>query len=89
MKLLFEAENWKKFRWFVFFFLYAIIWTFFGYQLCRLHEKPSISRVYVLKGEAKKEHVAKSRYHGLKPEERVLEDSLGQYFIRDGKRCPF
>ncbi len=37
-----------------------------------------------------KEHKAKLAYHGLAYDVAVIyRDRIGQYFIRDGKRCPF
>jgi hypothetical protein len=44
----------------------------------------------VMTGEEKREHMAKLKYHGLQHQMVFIHsDRLGEYFIRDGRRCPF
>jgi len=89
---LFEAKNWHTAQTFLILFLIFLAGLSSGYVWRMIHELKGnhpMQYVYNVPESMGQEHDRKVSYHGLFNGQAVFQDSLGWYFIRDGKRCPF
>lgn len=86
---IFQRENWHKIELFTLFFIVFIAGISAGYAWRMYHERPAYRITWTVDGNTHKLLTDGEKFHGIRPDEPVLSDPLGWYFIRDGKRCPF